>query len=124
MKKIINIDIFKTQVVVVIGELEDVKSMIPRKYKSCITHMENDPNYFATAVNGCFSKQKNHIVTVIHSKSRSMGIIAHEAVHAAYFTANTLELDIAHDDGELIAYFVELICVEVEKELRKEEKKQ
>lgn len=114
MKINIPIPILKAKIVLLIGDYNTVKNKIPFSI-DCF----NNDDYLARCVFKHQDKSKDNLpfTVVIHSNSRSLSVIAHEAVHAAHYIQKSMGIVPDFDNDELTAYIVEYICEKVEKAL-------
>lgn len=107
MKIDIRMPVIKARVVLILGEMEDVKSEIPFNLDF------GQSGYMAR----CMYKTmdgKLPFTCVIHSRSMAISVIAHEAVHAANFIMDAMGMIADFNNDELQAYIVQHICTKAE----------
>lgn len=114
MKVSIKIPMYKAKVTVLVGEYSDVEKDIPY-FTDCFS----EAGYLARTAFRRVPGEKYPHQVIIHSKSKSIGVIAHEAVHAASFIYDEIGAVSSFENDEHVAYMVEHICVKVEKALNR-----
>ncbi len=100
--------VIKARVILLLGELEDIKDEIPFKLDL------GEPGYMAR----CFYMHREGLLPftcVIHSRTIAVSVIAHEAVHAANLIMGGMCMIADFDNDELQAHIVQYICEKHEK---------
>lgn len=107
MKLDIRMPVIKARVILLLGELKDIKGEIPFGLEL------GEPGYMAR----CFYMRREGALPftcVIHSRSIAVSVIAHEAVHAANFIMDGMGMVADFNNDELQAYMVQHICTKHE----------
>lgn len=99
----IKMPVIKSRVILLLGEMEDIKSKIPFGLDF------GEPGYLARCLyfrdGGKFP-----FTCVVHSRSIAVSVIAHEAVHASSFILDGMGMQPDFDNDEVQAYIVQHIC--------------
>ena len=106
MKILIKMPVLKAKVILILGEIDEVKKEIPYG-------IDFGSGYLAT----CRYMRREGVfpfTCVIHSRTAAISVIAHEAVHAANFIMEGMGIVADFDNDELQAYIVQHICHIVE----------
>lgn len=109
MKIVIKMPVLKAKVVVYIDDHQELT-----KYSGAF---DSNAPYLARCIYRFEAKAKLCFNVAIHSKSHSLSVIAHEAVHAASFIQDGMGCVADFNNDELSAYIVQHICEQVEKRL-------
>ena len=111
----IDIPVLKARCILLIGEYEDIKDVIPYGAEEAF---KDQTGYLARTSFKYRGGVKYPFTVVIHSKTRAISVIAHEAVHAAGFIQDAMGVVPDFNNDELTAYIVQHICEKVEKVTR------
>jgi hypothetical protein len=106
MKKTVKIPILHTTVHLLIGEISEVRRYIPEDFRDVFSG-----EYLARCAWDDYEAPRD---VWIHSKSRAISVLAHEAVHAGMVVLSSRGIGHSADDDEMLAYFVQHICNEAE----------
>lgn len=114
MKITIDLKPFKSRVTVFIGEPNTFAKQIPSALRGHLL----DEGYLAKTVWNWEERGNTIFHGVICSRSHSIAVLAHEAVHIVNQLLFHLGCDPDFNNDEIQAYLVEYICSEVEKVIR------
>lgn len=110
-KILIDIRAYKTKILILLGEYEDIKKHVPKE-------LDFSGEFGYMARTGYYREPDGPYPfrVVIHSRTIAISTIAHEAVHAGNYIFDAMGAKADFDNDEFLAYLVQHICEEVEKD--------
>jgi hypothetical protein len=105
----------RARVVIFVGEYDDIKN--DKVFKQLGMTCFDSHVYTGRCTYLRAGGRLTH-TAVIHSKSKAISVIAHEAVHAASFIISEMGDRASFENDEVVAYLVQYICEEAENALK------